>query len=99
MSDPFHDHLDACKQCADHPFGLCAEGSKLLESVATGLPSSPERLPTGRIPSMPEFDLRPGATKKPSDPPIPLMNFDYTNLELRILTQLLALKGARGGKD
>lgn len=26
----FHDHLDRCAQCREHPFGLCAEGAALL---------------------------------------------------------------------
>lgn len=29
----FHDHLDSCQQCADHPFNLCAVGARLLESA------------------------------------------------------------------
>jgi hypothetical protein len=30
----FHTHLDACAQCADHPFALCAAGAALLEQAA-----------------------------------------------------------------
>lgn len=26
----FHDHLDACRQCREHPFNLCATGARLL---------------------------------------------------------------------
>jgi len=26
----FHDHLDACPQCRDHPFALCLVGHELL---------------------------------------------------------------------
>lgn len=33
MSDnPYHDHLDVCAQCRDHPFNLCAEGKRILEA-------------------------------------------------------------------
>jgi hypothetical protein len=30
----FHNHLDVCKQCAEHPFALCPEGTKLLRKAA-----------------------------------------------------------------
>lgn len=33
----FHQHLDACSQCADHPFELCAIGAKLLQEEAQDL--------------------------------------------------------------
>lgn len=32
----FHAHLDACAQCANHPFELCPEGAKLLELAGLG---------------------------------------------------------------
>jgi hypothetical protein len=35
-ADAFHQHLDACAQCREHPMELCQEGSKLLISGATG---------------------------------------------------------------
>lgn len=36
MTDnPFHQHLDACAQCRDQPFNLCAEGGRLLQFSAT----------------------------------------------------------------
>ena len=28
--EKFHAHLDMCKQCRDHPFGLCKVGESLL---------------------------------------------------------------------
>ncbi len=28
--DAFHEHLDKCPQCANHPFELCSEGAALL---------------------------------------------------------------------
>ena len=34
MADAFHDHLDACKQCADNPFALCPVGAQLIEKAA-----------------------------------------------------------------
>lgn len=38
-SEQFHAHLEACKQCEDHPFQLCQVGERLLrEAVAAGLP-------------------------------------------------------------
>ena len=42
MSDnKFHDHLDVCKQCREHPFALCAAGEKLLvEEVGEGIPNT-----------------------------------------------------------
>lgn len=46
--DKFHAHLDICKQCREHPFNLCAEGSRVLFEAATGLPSNTS--PTGRVP-------------------------------------------------
>jgi hypothetical protein len=32
-ADKFHAHLDVCKQCADKPFELCAEGRSLIQAV------------------------------------------------------------------
>lgn len=26
----FHDHLDGCEQCREHPMNLCAKGVRLL---------------------------------------------------------------------
>lgn len=35
MSDnKFHDHLDVCRQCREHPFDLCPVGAPLLEARA-----------------------------------------------------------------
>jgi hypothetical protein len=31
----FHQHLDVCSQCAEHPFNLCQEGARLLEVAGT----------------------------------------------------------------
>lgn len=31
----FHEHLDVCKQCENHPFDLCPIGANLLKSAAT----------------------------------------------------------------
>lgn len=33
-ADKFHKHLDECRQCREHPFGLCQVGHGLL--MATG---------------------------------------------------------------
>ena len=32
--DRFHAHLDACEQCREHPFDLCATGSELIQVAA-----------------------------------------------------------------
>ena len=32
--DVFHDHLDVCEQCEQHPFSLCTVGDRLLRQVA-----------------------------------------------------------------
>ena len=37
--DEFHAHLDACKQCREHPFDLCVVGGRLL--VESAGPSRP----------------------------------------------------------
>lgn len=29
----YHDHLDACTQCRDNPFGLCDTGKQLLRGA------------------------------------------------------------------
>lgn len=29
----FHNHIDACAQCASNPFNLCPTGRRLIESV------------------------------------------------------------------
>jgi len=36
--DSFHAHLDTCKQCAEQPFNLCAEGTKLIYATVRLLP-------------------------------------------------------------
>lgn len=40
-ADVFHEHLDACRQCEENPFDLCAAGQALLEkagrAIAAGL--------------------------------------------------------------
>lgn len=30
INNAFHEHLKECQQCADHPFGLCPVGARLL---------------------------------------------------------------------
>jgi hypothetical protein len=35
--DKFHNHLDRCAQCHDHPFDPCRLGMKLIESAAREL--------------------------------------------------------------
>ena len=38
MSDNvFHDHLDVCKQCREHPFALCPVGADALEQATQDL--------------------------------------------------------------
>lgn len=34
MSDLFHEHLDICQQCRDHPFDLCSAGATALALAA-----------------------------------------------------------------
>ena len=34
---PYHDHLDVCVQCAEHPFDLCAVGAKALRDEAASI--------------------------------------------------------------
>lgn len=38
MSDTnlFHEHLDECQQCRDHPFALCPTGDRRLRAAALG---------------------------------------------------------------
>lgn len=37
MSDnPYHDHLDACEQCRNHPFALCSDGERILRAFVAG---------------------------------------------------------------
>jgi hypothetical protein len=31
--DLFHEHLDGCEQCRNHPFELCSSGAELLRNV------------------------------------------------------------------
>jgi hypothetical protein len=33
VAPKFHAHLDECKQCREHPFGLCSTGSRLLTEM------------------------------------------------------------------
>ena len=39
-ADDFYNHLDKCKQCREHPMGLCPEGARILESVVFGYKSA-----------------------------------------------------------
>lgn len=32
--DAFHNHLDTCQQCHDHPFDLCKVGLPLFKAIA-----------------------------------------------------------------
>ena len=36
----FHEHLDACAQCAQNPFGLCPTGAQLLGGAVTKHPTA-----------------------------------------------------------
>ena len=35
--EDFHQHLDRCRQCADHPFALCVTGERLIKREAASL--------------------------------------------------------------
>jgi hypothetical protein len=35
MSNLYHDHLDVCKHCSEHPFNPCQKGDKLLHKEVT----------------------------------------------------------------
>jgi hypothetical protein len=35
MNQEFHDHLDICEQCRNHPLHLCAVGVRLLYASVT----------------------------------------------------------------
>jgi hypothetical protein len=40
MSDnPYHDHLDACDRCRNHPFALCTDGERILRAFVAGEPA------------------------------------------------------------
>jgi len=39
-SEDFHAHLKRCRQCADHPFGLCVTGERLLKRDAAKINGS-----------------------------------------------------------
>lgn len=42
MDNPFHKHLDECKQCREHPFSLCPVGeNKMKEAIALIADSDP----------------------------------------------------------
>lgn len=42
MDNPFHKHLDECKQCREHPFSLCLVGeNKMKEAIALIADSDP----------------------------------------------------------
>ena len=47
-ADRFHAHLDRCPRCADHPFDLCLEGTRLMRDILTGVEiPAPEPHPPG----------------------------------------------------
>lgn len=37
VAPKFHAHLDACKQCRENPFDLCADGQRLIAEAAAKL--------------------------------------------------------------
>lgn len=39
--DNFHDHLDACEQCREHPLDLCGLGTLLLAQVVKPQETAP----------------------------------------------------------
>lgn len=51
-SDPdiaaFHEHLDACRQCREHPFDLCGPGTQLLFRAARSADSFVDLSPLAR---------------------------------------------------
>lgn len=42
IASTFHDHLDVCARCREHPFDLCRTGKCLLESSCNGAPEEIE---------------------------------------------------------
>lgn len=36
-ADRFHEHLDGCRQCQEHPFSLCSTGVDLLRAAAVAV--------------------------------------------------------------
>jgi hypothetical protein len=38
QSNDFHDHLDVCVHCANHPFNLCLKGQQLLIEAVKDAP-------------------------------------------------------------
>ncbi len=49
-SEDFHGHLKRCRQCADHPFGLCVTGERLIKRDAAKLDGSTVGHPHGESP-------------------------------------------------
>jgi hypothetical protein len=35
---PYHDHLDVCDWCAEHPFDLCPTGNRTIREEAAMIP-------------------------------------------------------------
>ncbi len=35
----FHDHLDQCQQCRDHPFALCPIGASIITEMYRAQPT------------------------------------------------------------
>ncbi len=44
LQNEFHDHLDICKQCREHPMDLCMVGAVLLRKEATKCTEDMERM-------------------------------------------------------
>jgi hypothetical protein len=40
MINKFHDHLDICKQCREHPFDLCPVGVAAMRNAAAAIHST-----------------------------------------------------------
>jgi len=91
--DEFHAHLDACKQCREHPFDLCVVGGRLLVEAAG--PSRPFSM-SGRIASEPvpqNIPIRTELGKQIREaftgPPGSVsMATNYSAIEMRVAAQI-----------
>jgi hypothetical protein len=69
MDNLFHQHLDVCQQCREHPMETCAEGWALLKRIV----ASPLPRPTKYAP-----DVAPVTSAEPDSglESVPAVEFD-----------------------
>ena len=91
----FHRHLDQCAQCRGNPWGVCAEGVRILTGEGAGLVEPAELAYTAKLVLSPLPP--PPAQPAPSPPPAPPTQSSLDRAALARILLWLALAAGLGG--